>query len=97
MQKLMAMREPKRARTDAKGVGESLNIVASAQERGNCYVARGRTVHVTGRAFDGTALSLVPDDRHLERLHPNLMRHKLNASQLFMQALLSRTITSRSL
>ena len=69
MQNLMAMRELKRARTDANATGGSRNIAACPQERGNCYVARGRTVHVTGKAFGDMALSLVPYNRHRERLH----------------------------
>ena len=63
MHKLMAMRELKRARTDAKTTGGSREIPACPQERGNCYVARGRTVHVTGKATGGLASCLVPDIR----------------------------------
>ena len=86
MQKLMAMRELKRARTDANATGGSRNATACPQERGNCYVARGRTVHVTGKASSGTAFSLVPDIRHPERLRSRHMRHVVSASKLSVQA-----------
>ena len=86
MQKLMAMRELKRARTDANATGGSRNSSACPQERGNCYVARGRTVHVTGKSFRAMAFSMIPHIRPPERLHARHMGHIPNASKLYVQA-----------
>jgi len=49
--RLMTMREPKRVRTDATGRVSLPSIAASSQERGNHYVARGRTTNVPGMAW----------------------------------------------
>lgn len=47
------MREAKRARTNPPSAVPTSLVAASSQERGNHYVARGRTTIVPGKAQEG--------------------------------------------
>ncbi len=73
-QELMAMREPKRARTDASAAASTPVIATNSQERGNHYVARGRTTIVPGKSQLG-----MPGVMYHVRLH----RLHLDARLLF--------------
>ena len=61
------MREPKRARTDTSAAVPTPVIAISSQERGNHYVARGRTTIVPGKSQLG--MLGVIDHIRLHRLH----------------------------
>ena len=68
-QKLMAMREAKRARIDPPSAAPTSIVAASSQERGNHYVARGRTTIVPGRAHMGMQDALAHARMSEQHLH----------------------------